>query len=410
MTLVGVPVSFRSVASALLSEDGLADPYPVYRSLRERADDAARARIFADHARVREVLVHPRLSSDRAPSIARGLSEDVAEEADAVTAALRSIVAFRDPPGHTRIRRILTGALSSRAVADRASRVAALASRILDRMAPAGEGDLVGELFIPLPAQVVSEILGIPEADHGRFARWANDIVMYVGSGQADDGLVVRTAASFEEMHDYLGGLIAHRRSEPQDDLLSAMIHQDVAEDERLSDREIATNALFLMTAGHETATNMLSNGILTLLRHPEVAERVRDDDATHAPMVEEVLRFESPVQMTARIAQQDVTVAGAEVREGEAVLVVLGAANRDETVFSEPDRFMIDRTDLGHVAFGHGPHWCIGGNLARHEARVVLPMVLRRLERLELTGGDIDWQPTLNFRGPRTLPVRWAA
>jgi cytochrome P450 len=404
------PVTLRSVASALLTGDGLADPYPVYRELRERSDEAARARIFVDHARVREVLVHPALSSDRAPSIARGLSEDVASEAATVTAALRSIVAFRDPPGHTRIRRILTGALSSRAVSDRAERVAELASRILDRMAPQGEGDLVDDLFLPLPARVVSEILGIPEPDHGRFARWANDIVMYVGSGQADDALAVRMAASLEEMQDYLGTLIARRRAEPEDDLLSAMIHQDVPDDERLTDHEIATNALFLMTAGHETATNMLSNGLLTLLRHPQVAARVREDDTTHPRMVEEVLRFESPVQMTARIAQHDLDVAGAEVAEGEAVLVVLGAANRDATVFDDPDRFTIDRTDLGHVAFGHGPHWCIGGNLARHEARVVIPMVLRRLEGLELTTSAVDWQPTLNFRGPRTLPVRWAA
>jgi len=404
------PISIRSVAKALMSPEGLADPYPIYEELRRRTDETCGANIFADHAGVRAALVHPGLSSDRAPAIARGLSDDVLPVAAPVTEALRSIVAFRDPPGHTRVRRLLTGALSSRAVAQRTDFVERLAREMLDGFSGRGEADLVADLFHPLPARIVAEIVGIPADDHGRFARWAYDIVMYVGSGAADDALAIRTADSVAEMHDYLSGLIGLRRAEPREDLLSAMIVTEDASGQRLTDHEIAVNCLFLMTAGHETATNMLSNGLLALLRHPEAAERVREDDATHAPMVEEILRFESPVQMTARIAERELTVGGADIEQGASVLILFGSANRDDRVFVEPDRFDIDRSDLAHVAFGHGPHWCIGGSLARQEARIVLPMVLRSLPDLELVSDAVAWQPTLNFRGPQSLSARWSA
>ena len=397
-----------SVLRSLLTPEGLADPYAVYEQIRAARHAGQVDRVLVDHADVKEALTDRRLSSDRIEGLVARLSPEVQRETALVTETLRSIIAFVDPPAHKRLRRLMTIALKARAVTARRSAIEKLTADLLDRIVDDGEADLFTALNYPLPAQVVGEILAIPEDDRPRFGQWANDIVFYVGSGSVDDALARRTQASVEEMHAFMSELVAQRRAEPGDDLLSAMLAAE--DDGTLTDAEVRANALFLMTAGHETATNMLSNGLLALLRHPEQLALLREQPELIDPAIEEMLRYESPVQMTSRIASEDAEVAGTHIRAGESMLVVLGAANRDPAVFADPDRFDIQRDELSHVAFGHGPHWCIGGSLAREEARIVIPMVLERLPGLELAVDDITWQPTLNFRGPTSLPVRWSA
>lgn len=397
-----------SVLRSLLTPQGLADPYTVYEQLREARRAGHVERVLVDHADVRDALTDRRLSSDRIDGLVARLSPEVQAETRLVTDTLRSIIAFVDPPAHKRLRRLMTIALKARAVTARRSAIEGLAADLLDRIAPDGEADLFRALNYPLPAQVVGEILAIPVDDRPRFERWANDIVFYVGSGSVDDALARQTQASVEEMHAYMSALVAERRADPGEDLLSAMLAAE--DDGSLTDAEVRANALFLMTAGHETATNMLSNGLLALLRHPDQLALLRDQPELIDSAIEEMLRFESPVQMTSRIATEDGIVAGTEIRTGQSMLVVLGAANRDPVVFADPHRFDIQRGELSHVAFGHGPHWCIGGSLAREEARIVIPMVLDRLPDLQLAVDDVAWQPTLNFRGPTSLPVRWSA
>ena len=210
-------------------------------------------------------------------------------------------------------------------------------------------------------------------------------------------------------MRAFLRELVARRRAEPGDDLLSAMIAAADAEG-RLSEDEIYANATFLMTAGHETATNLLSNAVLTLIRHPQEFERLRRDPALIPSAAEEILRFELPVQMTPRTAVEDGVLAGRKVRAGDALLLFLGAANRDPARFADPDRFDIARADNRHLAFGYGAHYCLGAALAREELRIALAHLLRRLPGLELAAEDIEWQATIDFRGPLALPVRWRA
>lgn len=401
-------IDLPSVLRSLLTPEGLADPYTVYEQMREARHAGRLGRVLVDHAEVKEALTDRRLSSDRIDGLVARLSPEVQRETQLVTDTLRSIIAFVDPPKHTRLRRLMTIALKARAVTARRAAIENLSGQLIDRVVADGEADLFTALNYPLPAQVVGEILAIPVDDRRRFETWANDIVFYVGSGSVDDELATRTLASVEEMHVYMSELVRQRRGEPGDDLLSAMLEAE--DDGTLTDAEVRANALFLMTAGHETATNMLSNGMLALLRHPDQLELLRERPELIDPAIEEMLRFESPVQMTSRIATEDGDVAGTTIRAGESMLIVLGAANRDPAVFADPHRFAIEREELAHVAFGHGPHWCIGGSLAREEARIVIPMVLERLSDLRLATKQVQWQPTLNFRGPISLPVRWSA
>lgn len=400
-------IDLPGVLRNLLTPAGLADPYAIYEELREAKHDGRVHRVLVDHADVRAALTDRRLSSDRIDGLVARLSPEVQEETRLVTDTLRSIIAFIDPPKHTRLRRLMTIALKARAVTARRAEIERLAGRLIDDIAADGEADLFSALNYPLPAQVVGEILAIPVEDRSRFETWANDIVFYVGSGSVDDELATRTLASVEEMHAYMSELVRQRRAEPGDDLLSAMLAAE--DDGSLTDAEVRANALFLMTAGHETATNMLSNGLLALLRHPDQLALLRQRPDLIDPAIEEMLRFESPVQMTSRIATADGEVAGTPIQAGQSMLILLGAANRDPRVFADPHRFDIERDELAHVAFGHGPHWCIGGSLAREEARIVIPMVLERLPDLQLATDEIAWQPTLNFRGPTSLPVRWS-
>ena len=392
----------------LASPDGLRDPYAVYSRFR----DAERAghdigRVVVRYDQIVGLLGDRRLSSARVGGILEPLGTGVRDRCPLVERTLRGIVAFRDPPDHTRIRRLLSSTFSLRMVARVADMIEGISTRLLDAVAADGETDLHRAYTTPLPAMVVGAMLGVPEADLDRFKAWAQDIVFLVGSGSPTEQLAVAAEGHFAEMREYLHALVAARRADPGDDLLSAMIAAADHEG-RLTEDEIYSNATFLMTAGHETATNMLSNGVLTLIRHPDQFERLRLDRSLIPSAAEEILRFESPVQMTPRLAVEDGELAGRPVKAGDALLLFLGAANRDPARFPHPDRFDIARTDNRHLAFGYGAHFCLGAALARQELRTALAHLLDRLPGLELSVDDVAWQPTIDFRGPLSLPVRW--
>jgi cytochrome P450 len=342
----------------LLSPEGLRDPYAVYS--RFRAAEAAGqdiGQVVVRYDQVLRLLGDRRLSSERVDAILAPLGSDVREQCPFVARA-------------------------------------------------DGEADLHRAYSYPLPALVVGAMLGIPETDLDRFKSWALDIVFLVGSGAPTAELAVSAQEHFGEMREYLGKLVHARRRDPGEDLLSAMIGA-ADHDKRLSEDEIFSNATFLMTAGHETATNMLSNAVVTLLRHPGQLERLRSDRSLISSAAEEILRFESPVQMTSRRALEDGEYAGRRVKAGDNLQLFLGAANRDPARFRDPDRFDTARTRR-HVAFAYGPHYCLGAALAREELRIALDHLLDRLPGLELAVGEVAWQPTIDFRGPLSLPVRW--
>jgi cytochrome P450 len=392
----------------LLSPEGLRDPYAVYS--RFRAAEAAGqdiGQVVVRYDQVRRLLGDRRLSSERVDAILAPLGSDVREQCPFVARTLQGIVAFRDPPDHTRIRALLASTFSPRMVKRVAGMIEGLSARLLDAVAADGEADLHRAYSYPLPALVVGAMLGIPETDLDRFKSWALDIVFLVGSGAPTAELAVSAQEHFGEMREYLGTLVRARRRDPGDDLLSAMVGA-ADHDQRLSEDEIFSNATFLMTAGHETATNMLSNAVVTLLRHPGQLERLRRDRSLIPSAAEESLRFESPVQMTSRRALEDGEYAGRRVKAGDNLQLFLGAANRDPARFRDPDRFDTARARGRHVAFAYGPHYCLGAALAREELRIALNHLLDRLPGLELAVDEVAWQPTIDFRGPPSLPVRW--
>jgi cytochrome P450 len=400
--------SVNAVIRRLLTADGLADPYPIYREIREAAD-AGRptGRFLFRHADVREALYDRELSSDRVSAILRPLPEPDRAGAALLERTLRDIIVFTDQPDHRRLRRLLGQAFNPRMVELARPALAEMVDELLKRLDTGADViDLHASLTYPLPALVVAALLGIPAQDRAAFGAWALDIVLVVGSGALTPELAERANTSAAQMRELLARLVVERTADPGPDLLSAMISA-VDEGERLSVDELYANALFLMTAGHETATNMLSNGILTLLRHPDQQELLLADWSLLGTATEEMLRFESPVQIGARVADRDREVQGLPLRAGQPVIVMLGAANRDPEVFHEPDRFDLTRDPNPHVAFGHGMHFCLGAALARAEMETVLPRLFDRFGPMRLAEDTVEWQPTLDFRGPTRLLVR---
>ncbi|TMR97780.1 cytochrome P450 [Nonomuraea basaltis] len=399
--------SVAAVVRRLLSPEGLADPYAIYREIRA-ASDAGRAtgRFLFRYADVREALYDRELSSDRVAAILRPLPGPARARADLLEKTMRDIVVFKDQPDHRRLRRLLGQAFTPRTVESAKPAIAEMTDRLLDSLPADDVVDLHRGLTYPLPAIVVAALLGIPEADRDAFQSWALDLVLVVGSGTLTPELAERATRSAAEMRELVARLVAERTGKPGSDLLSAMI---AATDDgaRISAGELYANALFLMTAGHETATNMLSNGILALLRHPEQLDLLSKDLSLLGSATEEMLRYEGPVQIAARIADRDRELRGLELRAGQAVILMLGAANRDPEVFPDPDRFDITRSPNPHVAFSHGMHFCLGAALARAEMEIVLPRLFDRFPKLRLAEEHIEWQPTLDFRGPNRLLVR---
>ncbi len=398
-----------------LTPEGLANPYALYDKMRDAqlaGEDVGRVVLRFDD--VTAVLADRSMSAQRIDAVCRGLDPAVRRDVSLVEETVKLIVAFRDPPDHTRVRRLLNASFTPKVLARQQEVVSATAERALRVLDGRSEADLFSEVLFVFPAMVIAGILGVSDQDRPRFVDWAMKLVFFVGSGRLDEPLARETLASFIEMRAYFSDLIARRRNEPGDDLLSAMLaasdDDNAASGSTLSEDEVVSNCLFLMTAGHETAANQMSNGVIALLRQRDQLDALRSQPNLIDQACEEILRFEPAVQMTARIATERTgdLIVGQRVAPGDTMVIVLAAANRDPEHVDDPNRFDITRGLSRHVSFAHGPHWCLGGNLARQEMAVMLPMIVQRFPHLSLVSDEIAWQPTLNFRGPTALRVRW--
>lgn len=286
-------------------------------------------------------------------------------------------------------------------------RIHAIVGDLLDAALPRGEFDLIADFAYPLPATVIAELFGAPAAEQDRFKRWSNDILGFQGTGNPEAGAVLRAQDSLLEMRAFLKDLADHRRAHPGDDLLGLLVAAEAAGD-RLSEQELLTVCVTLLTAGHETTTNLIGNGMRLLLRHPEQLARLREDPGLMASAVEEMLRADSPLQRNPRQAAVDLDLGGQRIRAGDYVMQVLGSANHDPAAFPAPERFDIGRTPNRHVAFGGGIHFCLGAPLARLEAPIAIGEVLRRAPGLALAEPDAPprWLRSGLLRGLERLPV----
>ncbi|WP_175409700.1 cytochrome P450 [Streptomyces sp. TRM64462] len=380
-----------------------ADPYPVYAKLRAAgpvhevlAPDGQQVWLVVGHAEARAVLADPRLSKSPSTIGLTMLDEEV----------IGPNLLVVDPPDHTRLRKLVAREFTARRVEALRPRVQAIVDELLDAMAPAGHADLVDALAFPLPITVICELLGVPTADRDRFRAWSDEIVAPTGA-DAERAAVYGLAA-------YLDELIEDKRcAGPADDLLSALLRTRAEDGDRLSAPELRALAYLLLIAGHETTVNLISNGVRALLTHPDQLAALRADFGLLDGAVEEMLRYDGPVETaTYRFTREPVAVGDTLIPAGRAVLVGLDAGDRDPGRYPDPDRFDIRRDTAGHLAFGHGIHYCLGAPLARLEARIALRALLERFPRLALdhdpSSEPLDWLPGLLMRGVRRLPVRW--
>jgi cytochrome P450 len=311
---------------------------------------------------------------------------------------------FRDPPDHTRLRTLVNKAFTPRAIENFRPRVQALVNELLDTVQNEGGMELMAALAYPLPVLVICELLGVPAKDREIFKAWSGDLARILDPILTPD-IVEHGNAVIASMADYFHDLITQLRKNPQGNLLDALIAAEERGD-RLSEDELLANCILLFGAGHETTVNLIGNGMLALLRHPDQFARLHATPDLIDSAVEECLRYDSPVQMTGREVKEDLEIAGRRIQAGERVFTLIGAANRDPAQFPDPDRFDITRADNRHVAFGHGIHFCLGASLARLEAQLAIGTMVQRLPHLQLQTQTPQWRDAFTLRGLQTLPV----
>jgi cytochrome P450 len=306
-----------------------------------------------------------------------------------------------DPPRHRLLRSLVTQAFTPRKIAQLEPRIREISDELLDRAAPAGRMDLVGDFSYPLPVIVIAELLGIPSADRDRFKRWSDILVTGGGGGYG---------GTQREMAEYFLRMIEEKRRAPGEDLISGLLAAEV-EGESLSQTDLLGFCILLLVAGNETTTNLLGNAVLCLDDRPEVYEELRESPDLLPDAIEEVLRYRSPVQSMFRTVVKDTEVGGKTLRAGESAIAWIGSANRDEAQFSEPERFDLHRSPNRHIAFGHGIHFCLGAPLARLEARVALGMLVERCRGLRVVpGAPLEVLDSMVVYGVKHLPVTFEA
>jgi pimeloyl-[acyl-carrier protein] synthase len=376
-----------------------ANPYPFYHRLRA-ADPVHRTPmglwVLTRYDDVVAVLKDPRFGREGFEQILANVYGEGA----------RSML-FRDPPDHTRLRGLVSQAFTPRMIERMRSHIQDIVDRLLDRVQNANAMDVIADLAYPLPVTVICEMLGVPTDAHSGICQWSADLARSVDAigMPTDEEVVKRGRVAQQAMLDYFSDLIPERRQTPRDDLLGLLIAAEEQGD-RLSEGELLITCILLFVAGHETTVNLIGNGLLALLNHPDELAKLRADLTLLPGAVEELLRYDSPVQRTARITNTDVELDGRKIAKGSLVVTAIGAANRDPAHFPDPDRLDITRRDNRHIAFGFGIHFCLGAPLARLEGQIAIDTLLRRMPGLRLVTSAPEWRESSTLRGLKRLPV----
>ena len=401
-------VPAQALLAQLLDPAHRADPYPVYRQLRESGPilmPESNLVVFAGFDDCDEVLRHPASCSDR-------LKSTVTQRAVAAGQQARPFgtpgFLFLDPPDHTRLRKLVSKAFSPKVVRALESDITGLIDGLLDKVAAAGRMEVIADLAYPLPVAVICRLLGVPIEDEAQFS-WASALLAqgldpFIAFTGQQQGLEERMKAGLW-LRGYLRDLLRQRRADPGEDLMSGLIAVEEAGDQ-LTEEEIVATCNLLLIAGHETTVNLIANGVLAMLRHPELWSTLSQDADRASAIVEETLRWDPPVQLVGRIAGEDMSIGEVRIPKGDSMMLLLAAAHRDPAVTERPDEFDPTRHSIRHLAFGLGPHFCLGAPLARLEAGVALSAVTRRFPNARFVPDPLVYKPNVTLRGMVSLDV----
>ncbi|HKT52179.1 MAG TPA: cytochrome P450 [Candidatus Angelobacter sp.] len=394
----------------LLDPEVLANPYPLYRRLRTEDpvhwDPFLHAWVVTRYCDVVHVLHY--FSADRTPTPEQ-LSSMNLSAITPIAAVMVKQMLFLDAPAHTRLRSLASSAFTPGRVKVLRSHIQQIADRLIDAVMErkSGQMDIISDFAEPLPAIVTAEMLGVPTSDHRQLKDWTADFAEMLGNFQHNPDHVPKVLRTLEEMLEYFRERVRELRVHPREGLINSLLTAEINGD-RLTEEEVIANSIVTMVGGQETTTNLIGNGLLTLLRHPAEMQRLRFDPALIPSAVEELLRYESPSQHTARMAPCDLELGGRKISKRQAVIAVMGAGNRDPERFPDPDRLDLARTDNRHLAFGWAAHFCFGAALARIEGQVSFATILRRMPNLALQQVHLRWRTNLGLRGLVTLPVSY--
>ena len=408
------PMSDEALFAAVTDPANRADPYPLYARLRQRPvwRQPDGSYVVSGHAAIRGLIFDPRLSSEDLPPPRRPRTGNPLKDLilnpikNRITATHRPLI-FRDPPDHDRLRSLVMREFSITRVLGLRDRIAREVDQLIDACRGRSEICLVSDLSYPLPVTVICELLGVPAADEPRFQVWATQLATAVEPDAHHDSETRRQiVGAFDAIAAYMRDLIREKRRRPADDMLSGLAAPGPDGRKQLSDFDLIATAVLLLVAGHETTVNLITNAMLTLLRHPGELERLRADPERAPQVIEEVLRYEPPVHFRTRKALGSITITGETIPKGAPVILLFAAGNRDPERFSDPDRFDPDRADIQHFGFGGGLHYCIGAPLARIEAEIALVALSRRLVAPRLLRDPPPYRPGASLRGPEQLGI----
>lgn len=391
----------------------MAHPFDVYARLREEDpvhwSPSLKSWIVTRYTDVRDLLLSDDLSVNRLMGFYTALPPQDAELLRDIVHYLNLWLAFRDPPDHTRLRRILRHAFTPAAIDAMRPQIEGITAHLLDRLEGKGAGkvDLIREYALLLPAFVIMDLLDVPRAMLDDFKAWSDDMAVFIGGARNSGDKYERAARGCRLMSDYFRSLIAERSANPKPGFLMDLINAR-DEGDSLSTDELVATCILILFAGHETTTNLIGNAVLTLLRHPDQLSRLRADPALIDSAIEEVLRYDGPTNALVRVVARDHDLHGRTLREGERVFVMVNSANRDPRAFDAPDTFDITRQTNRHLTFGQGIHLCLGARLAREEGKIAVLALLQRFPALALDPDEApEWLDAMVPRGTRRLPVR---
>jgi pimeloyl-[acyl-carrier protein] synthase len=389
----------------LLDPEVLANPYPLFKKLREADpvhwDSFLHAWVVTRYEDVVNVMLH--CSADRTPTPQQLEAMGMVAELQPIARVMVKQMLFMDAPAHTRLRALCASAFTPARVAALKQRIQDIADWLLDRVIVSGRMDVIADFANPLPAIVTAELFGVPVEDHQELKDWSTDFAEMLGNFQHNPDRARRVLSSTEKLLEYFQRAIREQEKNPRPGLVNSLMNAEV-DGCRLTEEEIVANLIVTMVGGQETTTNLIGNGLVSLLNNPAQLELLKGDSSILPSAIEELLRYESPSQHTARLAPDDMVLGGKQIQKRQAVIAVFAAANRDPERFPEPDKLDLRRTDNRHVAFAWGAHYCFGAPLARMEGQIAFETLLRRLPGIQLESQQLMWRENLGLRGLKAL------